>query len=553
MSPTPEHRRKRVVARARRVIDRLFPAPRPFSVQLWDATLLPADGDARFTLRLHHPAVLRRLLRPPVERSFGEAYVQRHIDVDGDVHEAIALLGGALDRPWRMRELASIAWDVIRLPRLPGRVRAARAAATAAPQEAAAPAEPAAAADTHDAHGRSASSPPNAGTPQRRAAVARSRARLHGTLHSRARDREAIRYHYDVGNDFYALWLDRNRQYSCAYFRTGREDIDVAQEQKLEHICRKLRLQPGERLLDIGCGWGGLALYAAERWGCRVTGVTLSREQMTHATRWAAERSLTDRVQIRQQDYRDIQGERFDKVVSVGMVEHVGGSHLAEYFAHVFQLLHPGGLFLNHGISRAASDLPLHLALGGATRDASKRGELSSSITRAHDATALETGRDHAVAAFAPRPAVERLGAAGGHRMATTGARTPLWRRAIVAALVQPGSFRRAYVFPDGELVPVSRMNLVAERAGFEVRDVENLREHYALTLRRWVDRLQAQRDAAVRQVGDAVVRVWQLYMAGAALYFESGAININQTLFAKPLNGRVSLPFTRQHLYAQH
>ncbi|MGH6849189.1 MAG: class I SAM-dependent methyltransferase [Methylocella sp.] len=169
--------------------------------------------------------------------------------------------------------------------------------------------------------------------------------------HSRRADAAAISHHYDVSNDFYGLWLDRNMIYSCAYFRTGSEDIDTAQEQKLEHICRKLRLSPGERLLDIGCGWGGLLRFAALRYGVSGVGVTLSAEQHRFATEWNLAEGLADRVEFRLQDYRDIPGAScFDKIVSVGMYEHVGLANQLLYFQIIARLLKPGGVLLNHGI-----------------------------------------------------------------------------------------------------------------------------------------------------------------------------------------------------------
>ncbi|MEO9190628.1 MAG: cyclopropane-fatty-acyl-phospholipid synthase family protein [Acetobacteraceae bacterium] len=172
--------------------------------------------------------------------------------------------------------------------------------------------------------------------------------------HSRQRDARAIGYHYDVSNDFYALWLDRRMIYSCAYFHTGAENIDTAQEQKLDHICRKLRLTEGDRLLDIGCGWGGLLIWAAQNHGLRGVGVTLSRAQAELAQARVAEAGLQDRIEIRLQDYRDIEGAAsFDKIVSVGMVEHVGTANLPTYFAAIARLLKPGGLMLNHGITVA--------------------------------------------------------------------------------------------------------------------------------------------------------------------------------------------------------
>ncbi|MEJ2432009.1 MAG: cyclopropane-fatty-acyl-phospholipid synthase [Pseudolabrys sp.] len=169
--------------------------------------------------------------------------------------------------------------------------------------------------------------------------------------HSRRNDAQAVQHHYDVSNDFYRLWLDAGMTYSCAYFRTGTEDIDAAQQQKIEHICNKLRLKPGERLLDIGCGWGGLLHVAAQRHGISGVGITNSPAQADYARQRIADAGLSDRVEIRQQDYRDLAGDAaFDKIVSVGMYEHVGLAKLATYFATVSRLLKPGGALLNHGI-----------------------------------------------------------------------------------------------------------------------------------------------------------------------------------------------------------
>ena len=170
--------------------------------------------------------------------------------------------------------------------------------------------------------------------------------------HSRAKDARDVRHHYDVSNDFYRLWLDRQMVYSCAYFITGEEDLDLAQEQKLDHLCKKLRLKPGERLLDIGCGWGGLICWAAERYGVSALGVTLSERQVEEARRRIADAGLAGRVEARVEDYRDIEGKApFDKIVSVGMYEHVGLKNLPVYFAAIARLLKPGGVALNHGIT----------------------------------------------------------------------------------------------------------------------------------------------------------------------------------------------------------
>jgi cyclopropane-fatty-acyl-phospholipid synthase len=175
--------------------------------------------------------------------------------------------------------------------------------------------------------------------------------------HTAAADAAAIRYHYDVSNDFYRLWLDRNMVYSCAYFETGEEDLDAAQEQKLDHICRKLRLRPGEKLLDIGCGWGGLLCWAGARYGIAGVGITLSDQQFAYARERVAAMGLAQRIEIRRQDYREISGEAlFDKIASVGMYEHVGIANLPLYFSAIARLLRPGGSALNHGITATDRD-----------------------------------------------------------------------------------------------------------------------------------------------------------------------------------------------------
>ena len=192
----------------------------------------------------------------------------------------------------------------------------------------------------------------------------------HRRKHSKARDAADIRYHYDVSNEFYRLWLDRHMVYSCAYFGTGKEDIDAAQEQKLDHLCRKLRLRPGERLLDIGCGWGGLVCWAAERYGVSAVGVTLSERQVEYARERIRALGLSDQVEVRLQDYRDIPGEaEFHKTVSVGMYEHVGIANLPVYFAAIGRLLKPGGLALNHGITSGDRDARAQGPPGGAFID----------------------------------------------------------------------------------------------------------------------------------------------------------------------------------------
>jgi cyclopropane-fatty-acyl-phospholipid synthase len=321
--------------------------------------------------------------------------------------------------------------------------------------------------------------------------IERQAVQLAGDVHSKARDKAALQYHYDVGNDFYALWLGKRMVYTCAYFKTGQEDISTAQTQKLDLICRKLRLKPGERLLDIGCGWGGFIMFAAQHYGVQAVGVTLAEKQHAYAAQRVRELGLQDLVDVRLMDYRDLPDgpdQQFDKLVSIGMFEAVGKSHMSEYFTHAFRLLKTYGVFLNHGITSYR----------------------------------LETQRK-------------------------TG-----WRKWMDEMLIGPGKFGNKYIFPDGELVPLHDINRMAEAAGFEVRDVENLREHYSLTLRHWVAGLEAKRDEAIRVSNETIYRTWRLYMSSAAHEFDTARQHLTQTLLVKPdASGRSNMPLTRVDWYA--
>ncbi|UCD67752.1 MAG: class I SAM-dependent methyltransferase [Betaproteobacteria bacterium] len=191
----------------------------------------------------------------------------------------------------------------------------------------------------------------HASTYQRRSAV------LSWWRHTRPSDRRAIQHHYDVGNEFYGLWLDRNRVYSCGYFKSPDDSLDLAQEQKLEHICRKLQLKPGERFLDIGCGWGALIIWAARHYGVKAVGITLSDEQHALANQRIKELGLEESCEARLMDYRDVPSDQvFDKIASVGMFEHVGKKNLPVYFAKIHSLLKPGGMVMNHGITTNSLD-----------------------------------------------------------------------------------------------------------------------------------------------------------------------------------------------------
>jgi cyclopropane-fatty-acyl-phospholipid synthase len=391
-----------------------------FQLRLWDGTVLAKGQQPRFTLILKHPGGAHTLLHASSELALGEAYVYDDFDIQGDIEAAFVLADYLLAR--------DAARDDGVDPAVP-KPKNSRLLPFLLP-----------------------TLPP---------------------LHSRERDRQAISYHYDLPAEFYALWLDSTMVYSCAYFSSPDEDLDLAQRHKLDYICRKLRLRPGERLLDIGCGWGSLIMHAASNYGVDAVGITISVPQAELARQRLRAAGLNHRCRVEVADYRDIEHDLpYDKLVSVGMFEHVGERLLPGYFRCAWNLLRPGGVFLNHGISYSAT--------------------------------------------------YRRRGA----------------------------SFIDHYVFPDGELVPINTSLRAAELSGFEVRDVESLREHYALTLHHWVQRLDAHSAKAHQIADDTTYRIWRLYMAGAAHAFRRDRLNLYQTLLAKPLNGDSGLPLTREDWY---
>ncbi|PYO48013.1 MAG: class I SAM-dependent methyltransferase [Gemmatimonadetes bacterium] len=433
------------IGRCREVLAAFFGEPheRSFDVKFWDGAVdRGSAAQSPYTLVLNRPAALRRMLLPPNEVSLVESYISGDVDVEGSM-EAAAGLADAIGN--RLHSPVGVAKLIRLVLRLPGQ----------------------AADDLNDAR-----------IPER--------ARNLGPRHTPVRDAAAVRFHYDVGNNFYKLWLDRRMVYSCAYFHSADDSLDVAQEAKLDLICRKLRLKPGDRLLDIGCGWGGLIMYAAERYGVDATGITLSENQASLARERIDQAGLGERCRVAIRDYRTLTADDgYDKIASVGMIEHVGLSHLPVYFASAFRALKAGGLFLNHGI------------------------------------VSLREARPKSI------------------------------RDKIFAKLWKADSFIDTYVFPDGKLTASADVIAAAEASGFEVRDVESLREHYAMTLRHWVRSLDEKSREAIGIVGNHTYRVWKLYMAGSAHAFATAGINVIQTLLAKPdAAGRSNLPLTRDDIY---
>ena len=389
------------------LVDDVLGGGLPIAVEAYDGSRSgPVDAPATIVIR--SPDALRRIVTAPGELGLARAYVSGDLELQGSI--------------WALLELRDRIPDVqlepktmLRLVRELGGWREVRPLP-----------------------------PPD------------EEVRLRGWRHSKARDAAAISHHYDVSNAFYRLVLGPSLTYSCAVWHDPDDTLEAAQANKYELICRKLDLRPGMRLLDVGCGWGGMVMHAAQNHGVQAVGITISRQQAELAEKRVAEAGLSDQVQIRVQDYREVADGPYDGISSIGMFEHVGEARLAEYFECLRRLVRPEGRLLNHGISRPA------------------RSEK---------------------------------------------ARLP--RR----------SFINRYVFPDGELHEVGRVIWITQDAGFEVRHVESLREHYALTLRRWVANLEAHWDEAVSEVGAPRARVWRLYMAASAVNFEAGRSQVHQVL----------------------
>ena len=410
------------------ILERLLGAPVPIRIRAWDGSISgAADGPM---LTINSRRALRRLLWQPDEVGLGRAWVSAEIDVDGDLEQA-------------MTQFENIGRDLAARRRLSVRERVEVLRAAAPLGVVGLPPKP----------------------PPEETALA-------GQRHSKSRDRQAVTHHYDVGNDFYEIVLGPSMTYSCAYWARPDDptySLEDAQRDKLELICRKLGLRPGMRLLDVGCGWGSLVVHAAKEHGVQAVGITLSQEQAEFARKRVVDAGLTEVVDIRVQDWRDVVDEPFDAIASVGMAEHLGSERWQEYARTLHGLLVPGGRLLNHQIVR--------------------------------------------------RPGPKR----------------------------PSRTFITAFVFPDGELLPLGDVVTAIESADLEVRDVESLREHYARTLRRWVINLERQWDRAVELAGSGRARVWRLYMTGSALSFDAGRIGVAQVLAVRrQTDGGSGLPATR-------
>ncbi|MET7906979.1 class I SAM-dependent methyltransferase [Streptomyces avermitilis] len=416
--------------RLKSLLDQLLGAPLPLRIRAWDGTEAGPPGAP--TLIVRNRRALRRLLWKPGELGLARAWVAGDVTVRGDLYAVLDLIAGLV---WERGDDARTLTEALRDPDV-------RAAVSGLVRMAGSPLPPA---------------PP------------REEVRRRSHLHTKRSDRRAISHHYDVGNDFYEIVLGPSMVYSCAYWATPDGTLEDAQRDKLELVCRKLGLTPGQRLLDVGCGWGSMAIHAAREHGVSVVGITLSQEQAAYARKRVADEGLTDRVEIRVQDYRDVTDGPYDAISSIGMAEHVGAERYLDYARDLYALLKPGGRLLNHQIARRPQ----------------------------HD-----------------------------------------------EATYSVDEFIDAYVFPDGELAPIGSTVTQLERAGFEVRDVESLREHYALTLRRWVANLEAQWVRGVRLTSPGRARVWRLYMAACALAFEHNRIGVNQVLAVRtPESGASGVP----------
>jgi cyclopropane-fatty-acyl-phospholipid synthase len=394
-----------------------------FAIRFWDDSIwYSSTEDVGFRIYLHSQEAWNALSATPDELSLGKKYIAGEIDVEGDLFLALRALPAI--RASLEDYISSSALSFQEFAKL--------------------------------------------------LLVQISRMLHWGPAHSKRRDAASISYHYDKPSSFYQLFLGPSMVYSCAYFQDWNDDLVQAQNTKMDMICRKLNLQADDRFMDIGCGWGSLVLRAVQKHGVIGCGASLSNQQVNYGIERIARANLTKRAAIYWSDFRDLSEVHspFNKLASVGMCEHVGRAHIDAYFQEAFKLLLPGGLFLNHGITRSAQ--------------APSKGP----------------------------------------------------------------SFINQYVFPDGELLTLTEMVRAAEEAGFEVRDVEDLREHYEETLHRWVDALCQHEREATELTDLETFRIWKLYMAGSSEAFRRGDIAVYQLLLSKNIAGKSHATSRREQWY---
>lgn len=389
----------------------------PFRFEAFDGSSA-GPADAPIAIRLLNERGLSYLMTAPGDLGFARAYVAGDLEMDGvhpgNPYDAMVLIMSQLK---------------FRVPSAPEMMKIVRSL------------------------GLGNLKPP---TPPAEEHLPKWRRALEGMRHTKKRDAEAIHHHYDVSNRFYELVLGPSMTYTCAVYPSRESSLEEAQHEKYDLIARKLDLQPGQRLLDVGCGWGGMVRHAAKHYGVKALGVTLSREQAAWAQEKIKDEGLDHLAEVRYLDYRDVPETGFDAISSIGMTEHIGVKHYGEYFSFLQGRLKTGGRLLNHCITR-----PNNKA-------------------------------------------------------------------------ISTGTFIDRYVFPDGELSGVGRITMAAQDAGLEVRHVENLREHYALTLEGWCNNLVDHWDEALNEVTIGRAKVWGVYMAGSRLAFERNEIELHHVLAVK-------------------
>ena len=423
---------RRVIAHLRGVVNA------PFSVELWDGSREPLGNEVHpeLRVRLTGPGVIGALLRKPTLEHAVRLYATGRIELLGG---SLVDFGDLARVPGSTKKLKGLSKSLLVKSVLPFLFSTEKGDAQ------------------HDYRGADDT----------------------GRDAAKRDNGDYIRFHYDLGNDFYKLFLDPRMQYSCGYFTDWNNSLEQAQHDKLDMICRKLRLQPGDDMLDIGFGWGGLVIHAAQNYGVKAHGVTLSEEQYAYTVEKVRELGLEDRITLEIKDYNDLTGT-YDKVSSIGMYEHVGVDNIPGYFRTIYGLLRDRGVLLNHGITRRS--------------------------------------KGNAKAYRRMRP-----------------------EHKVIAK----------YIFPGGELDHVGNTVQALEARRFEVHDVENWREHYALTTRKWAERLAEKKDEALAMVGPERYRLWEAYLAGVSFAFADGSLRIYQVVATKhESKGSAKMPPTRADLY---